>query len=113
MMCGGGYDAIFEEVAGLEAEDADGFYADVLIGGSVDYGRVRVVGDGAGENVRDSAAWVGDVHHWNFYCLEAAVEIEIQAGELPDTKFVVNSDARVDFFARVAIGFEAIFCFEQ
>ena len=106
-------DAIFEQVAGLQAEDADGFYADVLIGGRIDYGGIGIVGDGAGKNVCAAAARVSDVHQRNFYRLEATVEIEIQAGELPDTKFVVNSDARVDFFARVAIGFEAIFCFEQ
>ena len=96
---GGGDDAIFEEVAGLEAEDADGFYADVLIGGCVDHGGIGIVGDGAGKDVCDAAAWVGDAHHWNFYCLEAAIEIEIQAGELADAEFVVDSDAGVDFFA--------------
>src|SRR5260370_16664891 len=48
--CCGDY-AIFEDVAGGEAEDADGFDADVLIGGGVYYGGVglggeRAVGEG-------------------------------------------------------------------
>jgi len=38
VVCGGGDDAVFQQVAGLQAEDAEGFYADVLIGRSVDYG---------------------------------------------------------------------------
>src|SRR5437016_10460837 len=34
----GGHDAVFEIVPGLEAEDADGFDADILVGGGVNDG---------------------------------------------------------------------------
>ena len=44
----GGDDAVFEDVAGLEAEDANGYDADVLVGGRIDDGRIGIVGDGAG-----------------------------------------------------------------
>ena len=44
----GGDDAVFEEVAGFEAEDAEGFDADVPVGGRIDDGRIGIVGDGAG-----------------------------------------------------------------
>src|SRR4029077_15635135 len=74
MMSCASNDEVFEEVAGLQAEDAEGFYAAVQIVGSGDYCEIGVVGDGAGEKVRNTAARVGDAHHWNFYCLEAAVE---------------------------------------
>ncbi len=47
----GGDDAVFEVVAGGETEDADGFDADVLIGGGVDNGGVGLIGGGAGEDV--------------------------------------------------------------
>ena len=56
MVRGGGDDAIFEEVAGFEAEDADGFDADVLISGGIDDGRIGIVGDGAGEDVDRASA---------------------------------------------------------
>ena len=79
-----GDDAVFEEVAGFEAEDADGFDADVVVGGEVDDGGIGIVGDGAGENVGDAAAGVGDSNQRNFDGLEAAIEIEIEAGELAD-----------------------------
>ncbi|HXO93553.1 MAG TPA: hypothetical protein VN825_05425, partial [Candidatus Acidoferrum sp.] len=65
-------------------EDADGFYANVVVGGIVHDSGIGVVGDGAGKDVRAAAAWVSDVHHWNIYCLETAIEIEIQVGELAD-----------------------------
>src|SRR2546426_11763413 len=55
----GGDDAIFEVVAGLQAEDADGLDADILVGGGVDDGGIRIVGDGGGEGVGGAAAWVG------------------------------------------------------
>src|SRR5260370_19861443 len=45
--CCGDY-AIFEDVAGGEAEDADGFDADVLIGGGAYYGGVGGRGEGGG-----------------------------------------------------------------
>ena len=52
--------AVFEEVAWLEAEDANGFDADVVVGREVDDGGIEIVGDGAGENVGNAAAGVGD-----------------------------------------------------
>src|SRR5229473_697675 len=58
---GGGDDAVFEEVAGFESEDADGLDADVLVGGGVDDGGIGVVGDRAGKNVGGAAARMGDV----------------------------------------------------
>ena len=82
MARGGSNDAIFEEVAGLQAENADRLDANVVVGGGVHYGGIGVVGDGAGEHIRAAAARVSDVHQRNFYRLEAAVEIEIQAAEL-------------------------------
>ena len=45
--------------------------------------------------------------------MERAVEIEIEAGELADTEFVVDTHAGVDFLAAVAVGFEAIARLEQ
>ena len=81
---GGGEDAVFEEVAGGEAEDADGFDADILIGGGIDDGGIGIVGDGAGEDVGGAAAGVGDVDLWDFDGLEGAVVVEIEAGELAD-----------------------------
>ena len=60
MMGGGGDDAVFEEVAGLQTEDADRFNADVLVCGSVNYSWIGIIGDGAGKNVRDSAAGVSN-----------------------------------------------------
>jgi len=113
MVGGGGGDAVFEEVAGLQAEDADGFDADVVVGGEVDYGGIGIVGDGAGKNVRNAAAGVSDADERDFDGLEGAVEIEIEAGELADAQFIVDFDAGVDLFAGVAVDFEAIFRFEQ
>ena len=113
MMRGGGDDAIFEEVAGLEAEDADGFNADVLVGGGVDDGGIGIIGDGAGEDVGDAAAGVGDSNEGDFDGLEGAVVIEIEAGELADAEFAVDVHAGVDFFAGIAVGFETDFSFEE
>ncbi len=81
---GGGEDTVFEEVAGGEAEDADGFDADILIGGGIDDGGIGIVGDGAGENVGGAATGMGDVDEGNFNGLEGAVVVEIEAGELVD-----------------------------
>jgi hypothetical protein len=80
----GGDDAVFEEVGGLQAEDADGFYADVLVGRGVGYGGVGLVGDGAGEDVGGATALVGDVDLGDFDLLIGAVEVEIEVGELTD-----------------------------
>ena len=110
---GGGDDAVFEEVAGFEAEDADGLDADVLVGRGVDDGGIGVVGDRAGEDVGGTAAGMRDVDEGDFDGLEGAVEVEIEAGELPDAEFVVDAHEGVDFLAAVAVGFEAVARFEQ
>src|SRR5260370_30934210 len=112
MRCCGDY-AIFEEVAGGEAEDADGFDADVVVGGGVDYGGIGLVGDGTGKNVDGAAAGVGDAHEREFDLLERAVVVEGQAGELAGAEFVVDVHAGVDFLAAVAIGLEAHAGFEE
>ena len=54
-----------------------------------------------------------DANEGNFDGLEASVEIEVKAGELAGAEFVVDADAGVDFFAGVAVGFEAVFGFEE
>jgi hypothetical protein len=56
---------------------------------------------------------VGDADERDFYGLEAAVEIEIEASELAGAEFIVDADAGVDFFAGVAVGLEAYFGFEE
>src|SRR6266436_1955974 len=84
---GGGDDAVFEVVAGSEAEDADGFDANVLVGGSVDDGGVGLIGDGAGEDVDRAAAEVGDMNERDFDGLKGAVVVEIEAGKLADPEF--------------------------
>ena len=106
-------DAVFEDVARCEAEDADGFDSDVLVGGGVDNGRIRIVGDGAGENVSGAAAGMRDMDERDFDGLEGTVVVEIDAGELADAEFVVDMDASVDFFPAVAVGFEAVASFEK
>src|SRR5438132_10017404 len=110
--CRGDY-AIFEEIAWLQAEDADGFDAHVLISRSIEYGGIRIVGEGAWENVRDAAACMGDANLRNVDRLEAAIEIKIQPSELAHPKLVVDADAGADFFPRVATCLEAVFGFEQ
>src|SRR5580700_7218756 len=97
-MRGGSHHAVFEHVAGGEAEDAHGFDADVLAGGGVGGGGMGLVGDGAGENVRGAAAGVGDVDQGEFDLLEGAVEIEIEVRELADAKFAVDADTGVNLF---------------
>ena len=57
---GRGDNAVFESVAGLEAEDADGFDADVLVGGSVHDGGIGSVGDRTREDVGGASAGVRD-----------------------------------------------------
>jgi len=110
---GGGDDPIFENVAGLEAEDANGFDADVLVGGGVDDGGIGIVSDGAGENVGGAAAGMRDVNERDFYRFEGAVVVEIEAGELADAEFVVDVHPGVDFFAGIAVGFKAGASFEE
>src|ERR1700738_1731630 len=84
---GGSHHAVFEDVAGGEAEDAHGFDADVLASGGVGGSGIGLVGDGGGENVRGAATGVGDVDQGDFDLLEGAVEIEIEVRELAHAKF--------------------------
>ena len=109
----GGDDAVFESVAGGQAEDADGFYANILVSGGVDYGGIGIVRDGAGEDVGYAAVGVGDADLGDFDFFERAVVIEIEAGELPDAEFGIDFDDAVNFFAGVAVGFETDFGFEE
>src|SRR5260370_32559916 len=61
MVRNGGDDAVFESVAGLEAEDADRFDADVVVGRGVEDGGIGIVGDVAGQDVGGAAARMGGV----------------------------------------------------
>src|SRR5260370_3288913 len=110
--CCGDY-AIFEDVAGGEAEDADGFDADVLIGGGVYYGGIGLVGDGAGKDVGGAAAGMRYAHQREFDLLEGAVVVEGQTGELAGAEFIVDVGAGVEFLAAVAVCFEAPARFAQ
>lgn len=107
MVGDGGDDAVFQEIAGLEAEDADGLDADVVISGGLDDGRIRLVGDAAGENVGGATAGVRDVDKRDVDRFERTVVIEVEAGELADPEFAVDAHAGMDFFAAGAVGFEA------
>ena len=49
----------------------------------------------------------------NLHGLKAAVVIEVQPRELAHAKFAVDLYQRVDFFSRIAVGFEAVFCLKQ
>jgi hypothetical protein len=106
-------DAIIERVVGGKAEDADGLDAHILIRGGVDDSRIGSVGDGAWQDVYRAAAGVGDANERNLDLLESAVEVEIEAGELAYTEFVVDFYARVDFFAASAVRFKTNSRFEQ
>ena len=108
-----GKDAVFEVVAGGEAEDADGFDADVVVGGGVEDGGVGTVGDGAGEDVGGAAAGVRDADQRDFDIFEGAVVVEVEAGELANAEFAIDAHAGVDFFAAIAVGFEADLGFEE
>ena len=105
--------AVFERVAGLEAEDADGFYAYIVVGGKLFDGGIRRIGNCTRKNVCCATACVRDVHQRNFHGLEAAVVIEVQPRELTNTKFAIDFDECVHFFSRIAVRFDTIFCFEQ
>ena len=109
----GSDDAILERIAGPEAEDADGFDADVLVGGSVDDGGIGIVGDGAGEDVDGAAAGVRNADERNLDLFEGAIKVEIEMGELADAKFVVDFDEGVDFLAAGAVGFKTDMGFEE
>ncbi len=99
-------DAVFERIAGFEAEDADGFDADVLVDGGVDDDGVGIVGDGPGENFGGTATGVGDLYERNFDLLKRSVVVEIEAGELACAQFVVDFHAGVDFFSAGPVGLE-------
>src|SRR5262249_1997543 len=113
MMRGDGDHAVFECVAGNEAEDADGFDADVLICGSVQDRGTGSVRDGAGQDVGGAALGMGDACERNFDGLEAAVEVEIETRKLAGTELVVDLDDGVDLFAAVSVAFKTDFGFEQ
>ena len=108
-----GNDPIFEGVAFLQAEDADGFDAYVLVSGEFFYGGIGSVGDGTGQKFGSAAVGVADAHQRNLYLLEGAVVIEGYAGKLASTQDVVDFDDGVNFFAGVAVGFKADMGFEQ
>src|SRR5215471_9463973 len=80
------HDAVFQRVAGLEAEDAHGFDAHILIRGGVHYRWIRVVGDGAGKNVRSAAVRMGDVNYRDFDRFVRAVEVKVELRELTDAE---------------------------
>jgi hypothetical protein len=113
MVGDGGDDAIFERVSRGEAEDANGFDADVLVGGGVDDGGVGLIGDGAGENVGGTAGCMGEMEERNLDLLERAVVVEAEVRELSRAEFIVDMHAGMDFFAAVATDFKADAGFEQ
>jgi hypothetical protein len=112
-MRGGGHYAIFHRVAGGQAQDADGFDANVLVGRGVYDGGIGLVGNGAGEGVDRAAAGVGDAHEREFDLLERAVVVEGQPRELAGAEFVVDVHSGVYFLAAVAVRFKAHPRFEQ
>src|SRR6202451_2057931 len=105
--------AISENVGGLKSEDADRLDSNILIGGCVSYDGVRFIGDCARKNIGRAAALVGDMHQWDFDFFVGAIEIEVEVRELAGAEFAVDANARVDFFTRVTVSFEADFGFEQ
>src|SRR6266571_1003054 len=84
MVRDGSDDAVFERVAGLEAQDAYGFDAHVLIRGSVHDRGIGVIGNGAWQDVRRAAAGMGNVNHRDLDRFERAVEIKVELRELAD-----------------------------
>src|ERR1700674_5153468 len=108
-----GDDAVFEEVAGRETQDADGFDADVLIGGGVYDGGIGIVCDGAGKDIDCAAAGMGDADEREIDGFEGAVVVEIEACELADAELAVDSCAGVDFLTAVTVRFKANFRFQE
>jgi hypothetical protein len=53
------------------------------------------------------------VDEGNFDGFERAVVVEIEASELANAEFVVDMHARVNFFAGIAVCFEAVLGFEK
>ena len=78
----GAVKGVVEPEVGGEAEDADGFDADVLIGGGVEDGGIGIVGDGAGKNIDCAAAGMGDADEREIDGFEGAVVVEIEACKL-------------------------------
>ena len=113
MMGDGGDDAVFEEVAGGEAEDADGFDTDVLIGGGVYDGGIGIVGDRAEKNIDCAAAGMSDADERKVDRFEGAVVVKIEACELADAELGVEVYASVDFLTAVAVRFKANFRFQE
>lgn len=111
--CRGGDCAIFELVAGLKSENADGFDPDVLVRRSIDNCRIRLIGDGARQNVSRAAVGVGDMHERQLDLLKRAVVIETKTRELPRAQLIVDMHDGVHFFATVPVGLEAHLGFEQ
>lgn len=109
----GGDDAVFEEVTGLEAEDTNGFAADVVIGGGVDGGGIGLVGNGAGKNVGRAAARMCNTNERDFQLLERAVVIKSEASEFADAGFAQDVDTSVNFAAGRTVCFEADVGFEK
>ncbi len=108
-----GEDAVFKKVAGGEPKDADGFDADVLIGGSVFHGGIGIVRDGAGKNLDGAAAGMSDADEREIDGFEGVVVVEIEACELADAELAVDFDAGVDFLAAVAVRFKANLRFQE
>ncbi len=106
-------DAVFERVAGLQTQDTHGFAAHVLIGRCIYNGGIGLIRGGAGKNVGRATARMCDAQEGNFDLLETAVVIECEAAEFAHAKLIVDVRARVNFFARIPIGFETHVRFEQ
>ena len=113
MVGNGGDDAVLERVAGLQTQYAHGFAAHVLIGRCIYNGGIGLIRDGAGKDVGRATARMCDAQEGNFDLLETAVVIECEAAEFAHAKLIVDVRARVNFFARIPIGFETHVRFEQ
>ena len=91
MMRGRGDDAILEIVARSEAQDSHGFNAHVLISGSVQDRGIRLISNGAGQDVRRAAARMRDTHNRDFDLLECTIVIEVQPRKLRHAQLVVDA----------------------
>ena len=107
MMCCCRYDAIFDGVAFLQAEEAHGLDAHILVRGKfLDCG-IRCIRDRAWQNFRCSAISVRDSHLRNLQLLKGAMVIESEPSNLTCAKNIVQLNHRVDFFAGISVCFEA------
>ena len=77
VMCGSSFNAIFNDVAFLQAENARGFDSDVLIGGKVGDDLAGRIADGAGQEFGGAAGSVADTHERNIDLLEGAIVFEL------------------------------------